>query len=74
MVLRNDNQGFADKVNLVNNRLNSLCARKNWGLISHKNIKPIHLKGSGLHLNRQGSAILAKNIETQMLLNSDLIN
>ena len=29
VVLRNDNQGFADKVNLVNNRLNSLCTRKN---------------------------------------------
>ena len=70
VVLRNDNQGFADKVNLVNNRLNSLCTRKNWGLISHKNIKTIHLNGSGLHLNRQGSAILAKNIKTHMLLNS----
>jgi hypothetical protein len=33
-------------------RLDSLCTQKNWGLISHKNIKAIHLNGSGLHLNR----------------------
>ena len=68
VVLRNDDKGFADKVKLVNDRLDSLCTKTNWGLISHKNIKAIHLNGSGLHLNRQGSAILAKNIKTQLLI------
>jgi hypothetical protein len=41
VVLRNDDKGFADKVKLVNDRLDSLCTQKNWGLISHKNIKAI---------------------------------
>jgi hypothetical protein len=44
-VLRNDDKGFADKVKLVNDRLDSLCTKKNWGLISHENIKAIHLNG-----------------------------
>jgi hypothetical protein len=42
VVLRNDDKGFADKVKLVNDRLDSLCTKKNWGLISRKNIKAIH--------------------------------
>lgn len=42
VVLRNSNQGFAHKVRLVNDRLDSLCTQKNWGLILNKNIKGIH--------------------------------
>ena len=71
MVLRNDDKGFSDKVKLVNDRLDSLCTKKTTGGLSlTKNIKAIHLNGSDLHLNRQGSAILAKNIKTQLLMNS----
>ncbi len=70
VVSRNDDKGLADKVKLVNESLDKLCTQKNWGFISHKNIKAIHLNGSGLHLNRQGSAILAKNIKTHLLVNN----
>ena len=72
VITRNDGKALADKVNLVNEHLNKLCTQRNWGLISHKNIKNIHLNGSGIHLNRQGSAILARNIKTQLLYNSTI--
>ena len=70
IVLRNGEKAFVDKVNLVNERLDKLCMQRNWGLINHKNIKNIHLNGSGLHVNRQGSAVLARNIKTHLLANS----
>ena len=72
VVTRNDGKALADKVNLVNEHLNKLCTQRNWGMISHKNIKNIHFNGSGIHLNRQGSAILARNIKTQLLYNSTI--
>ena len=70
VVSRNDDKGLADKVKLVNECLDKLCTQKNWGFISHKNIKAIHLNGSALPLNRRGSAILAKNIKTHLLVNN----
>ena len=69
VITRNDEEVLADKVNLVNEHLDTLCTQRNWGLISHKNSKSIHLNGSGKHLNRQGFAILTRNIKTQLLHN-----
>lgn len=71
VITRNDEKALGDKVNLVNERLEKLCTQRNWGFINHKNIKNIHLNGSALHLNRQGSATLAKNIKTHLLYNSN---
>ena len=45
VIARNDEKALADKVNLVNQRLDKLCTQRNWGLINHKNIKNIHLNG-----------------------------
>ena len=38
--------------------------------INLKNVGDIHLNWPGLHLNRQGSAVLARNIKTHLLANS----
>ena len=70
VITRNDEKALTDKVNLVNKHLDKLCTQRTWGLISHENIKNTHLNGSGLHLNRQGSAILARNIKIQLSCNS----
>lgn len=42
---------------------------KKLRLLSHKNIKTIHLSGCGLPLNRQGSGTLARNIKSHLLVN-----
>ena len=42
-------------------RVNSLIQSCNMPHISHNNITERHLNGSKLHLNKQGSSILAKN-------------
>ena len=42
VITRNDEKALADKVNLVNKHLDKLCTQRNWGLISHKNIKNTH--------------------------------
>ncbi len=52
-----------DKVNVVNAELAKLCAAKDWGLIKHNNIKESLLNNSGLHLNKQGTTTLAKNMK-----------
>ena len=44
VITRNDEKALADKVNLlVNKHLDKLCTQRNWGLISHENIKNTHL-------------------------------
>ena len=57
---RYDDKELTTKVKLVNERLDKLFTQENWGLISHKNVKNIHL-------NKQGSAILARNIKSYLL-------
>ncbi|XP_028415956.1 uncharacterized protein LOC114539518 [Dendronephthya gigantea] len=49
------------KIHETNKLLSNLCEESNWYFIDHSNINTRHLNGSGLHLNRQGTALLAKN-------------
>ena len=46
----------------VNADIQNVCEQNNWKLISNENIYRSHLNSYGVHLNRQGTAILAKNI------------
>ena len=61
LVARNDNDVLTEKVNEVNNIIRKHCRENNWALIEHDKITPKHLNHSGLHLNKSGTALFAKN-------------
>ena len=63
IITRTHDPTLTNKVNLVNNSLARLCETRNWGLIKNNNITGNLLNNSGLHLNKQGTAALAKNIK-----------
>ena len=46
----------------VNNLISKLCRQRSWGLIRHNNITTNHLNSYGLHLNKAGSSVFAKNV------------
>ena len=65
IITRNDR--FMAKANEVNKCLTELCFERNFLLIDHsKTLKPQHLNGSKLHLNRRGTPIL-QNTFTKVL-------
>jgi hypothetical protein len=63
IITRSDDHKLADKVNIVNKELNKLCEANNWGLIKNDNITRNLLNNSRLHLNKEGTSTLAKNIK-----------
>ncbi|CAB3980376.1 Scavenger receptor cysteine-rich type 1 M130 [Paramuricea clavata] len=67
LIVRGDNKGLADKVREVNEGLDKLCKSENWEVLRNQNIKFMHLNAYGIHLTKQGTAILAKNIKTTLL-------
>ena len=38
------------------------CIEKNWGFLDHESFNSTCLNSRGLHLNRKGTSILARNI------------
>ena len=60
-IVRRQDSVENNKIHETNALLSNLCEKANWNFIRHDNIDTKHLNGSGLHLNRQGIAILAKN-------------
>ena len=58
---RTDKTEYKQKVKEVNVRLVDLCNQNNWDLICHNNIEVRHLNPYGIHLTKQGTAVLAKN-------------
>ena len=52
---------LTEKVNEVNNIIREHSRENNWALIEHDKITPKHLNRSGLHLNKSGTALFAKN-------------
>lgn len=60
-IVRRQDSTVNNKTHETNTLLSNLCEEANWYFIRHDNIDNKHLNGSGLHLNRQGTAILAKN-------------
>jgi hypothetical protein len=63
IITRVDDESLTRKVTLYNSLLAKLCLERNWQLISHNNIDKSHLNSYGLHLNKNGTSILAKNIK-----------
>jgi hypothetical protein len=50
------------KIDKTNSLLAKLCGKFKWQFIRHTNIDASKLNASGLHLNSQGTAMLAKNL------------
>ena len=61
LITRDDEEILASKVNEVNAMLEQLCLEKNWAFIEHCNITSQYLNKSKLHLNKQGTSLLACN-------------
>ena len=57
ITIRNDIESSA-KMADVNNKIKEMCIRHNYTFIDHKNINGYCLKGSKLHLNAKGTALL----------------
>jgi hypothetical protein len=62
LVIRSDREELARKVNETNNILKSSCLEKKLGFLDNGNISRSHLNIRGLHLNREGNALLQANI------------
>ena len=67
IITRADDHDLPDKINIVNNKLNTICEANNWGQIKHDNLTRNSLNKSRLHLNKEGTAILARNVKQQYL-------
>ena len=59
---RSDKPELSAKVNETNKLINAICCKRKWKFIDHKLINATCLNSRGLHLNRKGTAQLAKNI------------
>ena len=59
---REDDKVLKSKIKEVNVNMARYCEQKNLCLLKHANIDKRGLNRQGLHLNRAGTAILAKNI------------
>ena len=64
LVVRSDN--FADKVCKVNSLLERFCCNNDYVFLKHDNIDTRGLNRSGLHLNKTGNTILAKDFISQI--------
>ena len=62
LVVRNDGPALAKKVKQTNILLKSNCIINDIALLDNHNINCTHLNYRGLHLNRDGSALLQNNI------------
>ena len=51
-----------ERIKKVNEDLKAKCQERNIGFMDNDNINRYHLNSSKLHLNRKGSALLAKNL------------
>ncbi|CAB4044712.1 Furin, partial, partial [Paramuricea clavata] len=71
IIIRSDDTRLQNKLVEVNKCIQDLCEQENWGLIDNSNISNMHLNPYGLHLNKRGSALLAKNIKLHITSNID---
>ncbi len=62
LIVRNDSPELAQKVKQTNIILKSNCLSNNLVFLDNSNINCSHLNYRGLHLNRDGSALLQNNI------------
>lgn len=59
---RTDKPNLMSKVNQANRLIKALCIENNWAFLDHESFNSTCLNSRGLHLNRKGTSILARNI------------
>ncbi|CAB4009125.1 Scavenger receptor cysteine-rich type 1 M130 [Paramuricea clavata] len=59
---RTDKPNLMSKVNQANRLIKAFCIEKNWAFLDHESFNSTCLNSRGLHLNRKGTSILARNI------------
>jgi lysophospholipase L1-like esterase len=59
---RTDSSSYIPKIGKINQQLQSYCQDQNIDLIQHGNLQAKHLNSYGVHLNRAGNSIFAKNL------------
>ena len=59
--INREDEDFKDKINDVNNKLENCCNSAGMDFIDNSNIDGSCLNRGKLHLNRKGTAALAKN-------------
>ena len=62
VIQRGDDTELKPKIGQVNNLISKFCRQRSWGLIRHNNITTNHLNSYGLHVNKAGSSVFAKNV------------
>ena len=66
IVTRSDDKFLAAKAIEVNLHLKQACHQNHWSFIDHSNIKPTHLDRSGIHLNKAGTLLMARNFSSNI--------
>ena len=62
IINRSDDMVLAAKaIEEVNLHLKQVCHQNHWSFIDHSNIKQTHLNRSGIHLNKAGTLLMARN-------------
>ena len=62
LVTRTDVEGLPAKITEANKILQRFCRQNEWTFLPNDNIKSQHLNRSGLHLSREGTSQLARNL------------
>ena len=62
LVTRTDVEGLPAKITEANKILQRFCLQNEWTFLPNDNIKSQHLNRSGLHLSREGTSQLARNL------------
>ena len=60
-IIKRQDPAINIKIDRINSLLAKLCSKYKWQFIQHTNVDASKLNASGLHLNSQGTAMLAKN-------------
>ena len=59
---RSDKSELSAKTTEANKLIKAICSKNQWAFIDHKSVNLSCLNTRGLHLNRKGTSIVAKNI------------
>ena len=70
IITRTDDKALAAKAIEVNLHLKKICQQNHWTFINHSNIKPSHLNRNGIHLNKSGTLLMARNF-TNIIYNKN---
>lgn len=74
IILRTDKAEYKQKIGETNSLLSNFCKSRNLYIIEHNNIGITHINSYGVHLNRAGTSVLARNISNYLNMHGKSIN